>query len=55
MRAILIVLIFMIAAHATGDPVALLPKLDSLIHQSMHKKKVPGMAVAVVSKGKSFT
>jgi hypothetical protein len=40
MRAILIFFIFMAAAHATRDPVGLiLPKLESLIHQSMHKKR----------------
>lgn len=40
-------------AAAQDDPVVpILPKLESLVHASMLKKKVPGMAVAVVSKGK---
>lgn len=41
------------AENTTPDPVAsILPKLESLIHKSMQQKKIPGMAVAVVSKGK---
>lgn len=56
MRIFIIVLMFMAMSHAKNnqnDPVvSILPKLESLIHKSMHKKKVPGMAVAVVSKGK---
>jgi len=47
-------LIFTTMAHAAvqHDPVvSILPKLESLIYESMRKKKIPGMAVAVVSKG----
>jgi beta-lactamase class C len=55
MRILFSFLVFITMAYGKvqGDPVALsLPRLESLIHQSMEKKKVPGMAVAVVSKGK---
>jgi beta-lactamase class C len=56
MRVVLIILIFMSLSHARNnqkDPViSLLPKLENLVQKAMHKRKVPGMAVAVVSKGK---
>ena len=56
MRVILIILILLTASHAhnvPSDPIlSLLPKLESLAQKAMHKKNVPGMAVAVVSKGK---
>jgi beta-lactamase class C len=56
MRVILIILILMTTSHANNaqrDTVlVLLPKLEDLILKAMLKKKVPGTAVAVVSKGK---
>ncbi len=47
------ILTTMAYATAQADPViSILPKLESFIHKSMQQKKIPGMAVAVVSKGK---
>jgi len=53
MHAFIIILIFMVASHANNDPVtSILPRLENLVQKAMRAKKVPGMAVAVVSKGK---
>jgi beta-lactamase class C len=56
MRAFFAFFLLIMTTSATdqgGDPtLSALPKLESLIHQTMHQKKIPGMAVAVVSKGK---
>ncbi|MDF3034325.1 MAG: hypothetical protein K0R76_1279 [Alphaproteobacteria bacterium] len=48
-----LLLITMTHAAVADDPVtSILPKLNTLIQKSMHQKKVPGLAVAIVSKGK---
>jgi beta-lactamase class C len=55
-RVLISFLCFIAIAHADNanpDPVAvILPKLESLIQKSMRQKKIPGIAVAVVSNGK---
>lgn len=53
MRIILILLMLTATAYAQTDPVLLiLPKLETFVQKAMHQKKIPGLAVAVVSKGK---
>lgn len=53
MRVIFIFLLLFTTAYADSDPVLLiLPKLESFVQKAMIQKKVPGVAVAVVSKGK---
>jgi len=40
------------ASDPQSDPLLhILPRFEDLIHQSMNQKKIPGMAVAIVSKG----
>lgn len=53
MRIIFMFLMVLTAAYAESDPVlSIVPKLESLVQKAMHQKKIPGVAVAVVSKGK---
>lgn len=47
--SILVIPAYSVSTHAA---VSSLPKLEALINTSMKQKKIPGMAVAVVSKGK---
>lgn len=56
LRIFLSFLILVLATSAETKPVPLatsfLPKFETLIHQAMQEKKVPGLAVAIVMDGK---
>lgn len=50
-RSIFLIFLLNFVAHSTDPALSVLPKLDSFIQHAMKKKQVPGMAVAIVSKG----
>jgi beta-lactamase class C len=53
MRIILFVFMLITATQASSERIqSILPKLESFVKESMRKKKVPGLAIAVVVKGK---
>jgi beta-lactamase class C len=53
LRVFLSFLILILATPAETKPVpSFLPKFETLIHQAMQEKKVPGLAVAIIMDGK---